>query len=238
MPVQDSSQAGEIEQPLDGAADVPAQTTDEVSAETEQQPEQKFTRAEVEAMLADFEKKVESRIQSQVAKSENRTDARIQERLAALDINRAALNLSDEQYEAAQDAIIREEQKNAYKPQSPKGNETQQTAPDLGETERFVTSQIDAVFQEVGVRVTPDDAEFKLIQQAWNDPKGNLAKTLIAVNQAATQKANRLKALKGNAPARAGMGGGSNSDSSNISSINDSATLYEIGDKQIRERRR
>lgn len=214
MPVPDSSQAGQTDQPIDETVDVPAQTPDEGSATEEQQPEQTFTRADVEKMLADAETRFTRMVQSQVAKSESRTSQNIQKQLAALEAIRPSLNMSDADYEAAQNKIIREEQIKEFKPQSPTGSGNQQPAPDLNEAERFVSSQIDMVFQSAGVRVTPDDAEFKLIEQAWNDPKGSLAKTLIAANQAATQKAIRLSALKGNASARSGVGGGNAATSS------------------------
>jgi len=240
MPVQDSSQAASDAQPGIEEVDVPEQTTDEVSAETEPQTEQTFTRVDMERLLAEAENRFTRMIQSQVAKSENRTDARIQERLAALDINRAALNLNDEAaYEAAQDAIIRDEQKKAFKqPQRPVGNESQQTAFDLGDAERFVSNQIEQVFKEAGIQVSSTDPEFKLIEQAWNDPKGSLAKTLIATNQAATAKAERLSALKGTAKARVSGSGGSTSDASNISHITDTSALYELGEKRLRDKRK
>jgi len=200
----DLSQAGLIDQPIDETAEVPVQTTEEVSAETEQPKEPTYTLDQVRQLIRE---EVNPLIQSQVAKSENRTNQKIQERLVALEMNRGTLKLSEADYEAAQNEIIREEQMKAFKPQSPTGSETQQPAPALN-TERFVSSQIDMVFADVGVRVTPEDAEFKVIEQAWNDPKGSLAKTLIAANQAATAKATRLNALKENAPARSGVSGG------------------------------
>lgn len=234
MPVTDPSQAGEIEQPLDEAADVQEQTPEEGSADNEQQPEKKvFTLADVEAMLEDFEKRVDSRIQSQVAKSENRTNARIQQRLAALEENRAVLNLSDDEYAKAQNAIINEEQKKAFTPQGPQGKQTQQTPSEDGDVApvQFMNT-VESIFQREGVRLTKQEIEGL---PEWKNPQGDPLDTLLAIKQATREKAARQKSFKETAKGRVTQGG-KNSDASNISNINDSTTLYELGDKQIREK--
>lgn len=211
MPVPGSSEAETIEQPADEIEEVQEQTTEEVRAEDGQQQEQTFTRAEVEAMLSDFEKKMESRIQSQVAKSENRTDQRIQERLKALEENKGVLNLSDQEYSAAQDAIIRDEQTKAYKQPAREAPGNGDPTPDYDMGARYVNDQIEAVFRKVGVNVTPDMPEGKLISEALDNPQGSLAETLIAAHEAATKAKQRLESFKGKAKARVPGGGeGSN----------------------------
>ena len=216
MPVQDSSQAGLGDQPIEETVDVAEQTPGEGSAEEQQQPEQTFTRADVEKMLADYEKRVESRIQSQVAKSENRTNERIQQRLASLEENREALNLTDEAaYEAAQDAIIRDEQKKAFKqPKSPAGNGDQQVASQADPIQEFMAT-VDGIYQREGMRVEENDPEYKkFIDPVWNDPNGDPLDTLLAIKQAVREKKERLAAFKGNAKVRVTGGGGQQASNS------------------------
>jgi len=204
LPVQGSSQAGPIDQPIEETVEVPEQTPGEGSATEEPQPEQTFTRAQVEAMLADFEKKVDSRIQSQVAKSENRTTQRIQERLSSLDreVKAGTINLSEDQVREAKNNIIREEQMKEFE-QGPQGKPSQSPEADFESQMMFVNTQIDEVVRGYGVEITPaDKAEFKMIEDALRDPNGSLAKTIIAAGKAAAAKADRGKSFKGNAPAR------------------------------------
>lgn len=204
------SQATSIDQPVEEEVQVEALTPEEGSEPGQPQKEETFTRADVERMLADFGKQVESRIQSQVAKSENRTNQRIQERLGALEMNRAALGLTDEQYEAAQDAIIKEEQKNAFKPQTPEGNGSQRTesAPDAGV---MFSDAVQSIYAETGVTLSETDPQWKkYVEPEWNNPKGNPMKTLAAIQRAAEEKAEAQAALKKGAKARTTGGGGSN----------------------------
>lgn len=240
MPVQDNSDATSEQLPVEQEVEVEGQAAEEVSSQSQPPKEEKmFTREDVFAILADFEeKKVKPLIQSQVAKSENRTGQRIQERFAALDQNRAALNLTDAQVTEAKDKIIREEQMKEYEPESPQGSETPAPQPSPDDVNTFLLGQMDQVFAQYQVRVTPDMPEYKIIEKAWNDPNGSLASTLLATGEAAQKASIRLSALKGNAKARVTGGGGENSDSSNISAINDTATLYEMGEKRLRERRK
>lgn len=208
MPVTDSQAAASDDQPVIEGENVQEQTPEEGSAEDGQQQEQSFTRADVEKMLADQEDRFNRLLQSQVAKSENRTNQRIQERLQALADNREILQLTDDQFAAAENAIIQEEQKNAFKKQGSRmGNETPQ-ADTEEDAARFVTSQIEDIFSMAGARVTPDDPEFAMIEKEWNDPNGSLTKTLFAASEAARKKAERLAAFKGKATARVNTGTG------------------------------
>ena len=147
--------------------------------------------------------------QSQVAKGENRINQQIAERFAALEVNKSVLKLTDEQVQAAQDQIIREEQVNAYAPKEAQANGPQASPNEIVNRQvEFVYSQIGATFEEVGTAVTPNDAEWKTIESALNDPKGSLARTLRATNQAAEAKAARVAAQQKKAPARVTSTGG------------------------------
>lgn len=225
MPVQDSN-ALPADMPVDEEGQIPEQTTEAVSAEEESQAEQTFTRAEVEAMLANFEKKMDSRIQSQVAKSENRTKQRIQSRLQSLEENRVALQLSDEDYAKAQDAIIAEEQKNAYKPQRPSGNESQQVPSNAEAQQVQFIRTVESIYQREGVTLDENSPEWKkYVEPIWNDPNGDPLEALAAVKVAAREQKERLESLKGKARART-MGGGERNASSSVYDPNKPASHY------------
>lgn len=233
MPDNDS-QATSEDLPVE-EAEVEAQTPEEGSEQGQPQKEETFSRADVEAMLADFGQKVQSQIQSQVAKSENRTNQRIQERLGALEINRGALGLTDEQYEAAQDAIIREEQKNAFKPQTPEGNGDRRTE-SVSDAGGVFYDAVQGIYAETGVTLSETDTQWKkYVEPEWRNPKGNPFKTLAAIQRAAEEKAAAQEALRKGAKARTTGGGGSNSD--NLSSVNDPKELYKMGERKLREKR-
>lgn len=239
MPVPDS-QAVSAGLPAE-EIEVEEQAPAEGSASDQPQTEETFTRAQVEAMLADFEEKtVKPLIQSQVAKSENRTaekvSSQIRDRFAELEKNKGVLKLSEEQVVEAKKAIVEEETMRAYEPEGVQGKQTPAAAADLETYARFVDDQIDAVLSQNGVEITPADPEYKIIQAAYKDPNGNLSATIIAAHTAATAKAARLKSLKGNAPARAGVGGGTGNSGNNISGITDPKELYKLGEREINKR--
>lgn len=211
------------------------EATPQQETPTEPQTEKPITLEDVRKLMRDEFTPI---IQSQVAKGENRIDKRIQERFAALEQNKGALRLTDEQVATAQQEIIREEQMNAYKPANPQTNGTAQPEIDPNGMERFVTDQIEQVFKKYGDRVTPNDAEFKIIDAAWNDPNGSLADTLLAVSEA-TQKMVARKALqKKNADARVlGSGGGKPTNPNDISNITDTEQLYALGEQKLRSKK-
>jgi hypothetical protein len=232
MPVSDNSQAGDLEQPIEEAVEVPEQTSEEESAGEEQQPEKKlFTLDEVRKIIRE---EVSPIIQSQVAKSENRTERRIQERFQQLEQNKGVLKLSDEDVVNARKAIIEEETMKAYEQPGQQGKPTQPTASDNGDDQVQFMSRVDAVFAKEGARLTPQ--ELAALPE-WQDPNGDPIDTLIAITSAAREKAAKQKSFKETAKGRVTQGGGKiSSNQADISSIKDSTTLYEMGDKQIREK--
>lgn len=144
--------------------------------------------------------------QSQVAKGENRINQRIQEQFAALNLNKSALGLTDEQVTQAKQRIVTDAYTAEDVPQT-----SAPSTPDVDQAIQYLNAEIGNVFAEVGTTVTPADPEFKNLQAtvdaAWNDPRG-LTKILIAANQAANAKAQRVAALQENATARVVSGGG------------------------------
>ena len=74
--------------------------------------------------------------------------------------------------------------------------------PEFAAQVQFLSAQMDEVFTDVGMKVTPNDVEWKVIQAALDDPKGSLAKTLRVTGKAAEAKASRMAVQQGNASAR------------------------------------
>lgn len=65
--------------------------------------------------------------------------------------------------------------------------------PELQVQVAFVNDQIDEAFAEVGMKVTQDDPEWKILEAAWNDPNGSLTRTTVAAHKAAAAKKSRLE---------------------------------------------
>jgi len=109
--------------------------------------------------------------------------------------------------------------------------------PEMKSQADFVYAQIDATFADVGTTVLPTDPEFKAIKDVLNDPNGSLPKLIRVTAKAAETKAVRVASHKQSAAARVGSGGEAQTNSNNISSITDPATLYELGDRMIRDKK-
>lgn len=204
------SQAAPLE-PITPEAEVPEAATPEVSPQPEPQTEKPLSLDDVRGLLQEeFIPTISKSIQSQVAKGENRMNQRIAERFAALDANKGVLKLSDEQVQAAQQDIIREEQMSAFRPAEPQNNGPQPASPNetVVRQVEFVYEQINGIFDDVGTQVNANDAEWKTVQSALDDPKGSLAKTLRAATKAAEAKSARIATQQKNAPARVISTGG------------------------------
>jgi hypothetical protein len=143
--------------------------------------------------------------QSQVAKGENRINERIQAQFAALNLNKQALGLTEEQVTQAKQRIVTD----AFTVEEAPTSAT--PAPDVDQAIQYLNAEIGNVFAQVGTNVTPADPEFQKLQAtvdaAWNDPQG-LTKILLAAQNAASTKAQRVAALQETAAARVVGGGG------------------------------
>jgi hypothetical protein len=227
------SEAAEPEEVTEEEANVPEQAA-ESPAETEPQQEKAPSLEEYRQIAR--EEAIRA-AQSQVAKGENRIQRFIQEKFQALEASKGVLNLSDEQVKQAKKDIVAQ----AYE-SAPEAEAETAAAPTpdamIQQQAEFVYSQIDAVFNEHGVTITPNDPNFKELEKALNDPQGSFAKTLVVANKIAAAAAARTAQKKESAAGRVTGGGPVTSNDNSISGITDSATLYEIGDKQIREKRR
>jgi hypothetical protein len=92
--------------------------------------------------------------------------------------------------------------------------------PEMQAQADYVFDQIDATFDEVGTQVTANDPEWKIVQDVLDNPKGSLAKALLAANKAAMQKAERVSKQKGSAAARVPSGGAGQQNLSGVSANN------------------
>lgn len=225
----DISQA-KPEEAITPEAEVQETDTEEVITPEEPQKEKPLTREEYRAIAREEATRA---AQSHVAKGENRINQRIKEELAALEKSRGVLKLTDDQVEKARNDIVVK----AYaEPDEPQASGLQGQPPTdeiIRQQAEFVYGQINATFKDVGTEVTPNDAEFKMIEAALNDPQGSIAKTIRATVKAAEAKAARLEAQRKNAAARVVGGGGNSSDSNDISNITDAKILYKLGEKKI-----
>jgi hypothetical protein len=202
----DNSQATPAGQVIPAGVSVPETTAPVVSPQAEPQTEQKpLTLEDVRALAREEATRI---AQSQVAKGENRINQRIQEKIAALNLNKDELGYSEEQLAQAKQKIIN----NAFTAEDVPPTSAPPLTPDVDQAIQYLNAEIQNVFTEVGASVTPTDPEFAKLQAtvdaAWNDPKG-LTKILLAAQQAATLKAQRVTSQQSNAAARVTSGGGS-----------------------------
>jgi hypothetical protein len=80
-------------------------------------------------------------------------------------------------------------------PEQEQGPATDMLPPEIREQVGNVYYQIGETFQQVGVDVTPDDPEWKLIQAEIEDESGSLSRTLLAAEEAASKKKQRLNSM-------------------------------------------
>ena len=154
-----------------------------------------------------------------------RLTRKAQNQIAALEMNKATLGLTDKQVAEAKQKIITDDLTTL--PTQPSA-ESQPVHPLLAATEKQFTKE--------GIRVDSTDAEFKAIKDAWEDPNGNEIQYAAAVADAIKAKKARLAEVADKAPIRAaGTGGGTTTNPNDISKITDSSKLYELGDAQMRK---
>ena len=110
-------------------------------------------------------------------------------------------------------------------------------SPEMKTQADFIYAQLDATFATVGMNVLATDPEFKAIKAVLDDPNGSLPKLIIVAGKQAEVKAARVALQKKNAAARVLGGGESQTNSNSISGITDITTLYEMGDRAIREKK-
>jgi hypothetical protein len=135
--------------------------------------------------------------QSLVDKGESRITKQIQDRLAALEMTRGDLGLTDEDVERARQKIITNVMTAKPEPapaSAPAPSEVSEVNPVYAKTLQ--------VFEEEGVTVEEGDPEFKEIMDAWNDPKGSETKYLKAVYRAVSAKQQRTASQQEHAAAR------------------------------------
>lgn len=107
--------------------------------------------------------------------------------------------------------------------------------PELQAQTDYVYSQMDATFAKIGTKVSPNDPEWIAIDSALKDPNGSLANLILVSSDQARKKAEREAALHATADARViGNAGAATANPNNIANINNSATLYMMGEEQLK----
>lgn len=140
-------------------------------------------------------------------KGEARITKMIQEKFAALEQTKGTLGLTDQQVLDAKQKIVTEAYSSVEEPEptTPSTNTQQPQALEAGHPIFDYTMQ---VYQAAGIDVKATDPEFKIIQQALDDPDGNLGKYGVALQKAISTKRERLELHNETADARTLGGGG------------------------------
>ena len=129
---------------------------------------------------------------------ETRTQQQLNQMLEML--KQSGLSMSEQQQSALRQTIEQQIDDDDGQPDTP--------SPEFQQQVQFVYDQIQGAFADVGTDVIQGDPEFKIVMDAINDPRGSLAKTVLAAHKAATTKAARIASQREKAPARVGAGGG------------------------------
>lgn len=99
----------------------------------------------------------------------------------------------------------------------------------------YVLGQVDAAFRKAGMAVQPGDPEFAAFHKVLTTQGIPLADVVLAAREASETKKVRVTSDADKANARTNRGGGHHVPPNDISNINDSATLYELGEQRLRE---
>lgn len=146
--------------------------------------------------------------QSLVDKAEARISKKAQEQIAAIDLSRQSLGLSDEQVEQAKQKVIYQDlttprtQEQASTPQPTQPNQPTEIDPVIQET-------LD-VFKAEGVTIETSDPEYKALDLILKDPNGNIWQYRKELYRQIEAKRNRVAANSQHATARVVSGGVTN----------------------------
>lgn len=136
-----------------------------------------------------------------------------------------------------QESVLRAKIEADLEPKDEESAPASAVTPEMKSQADFVYAQIDATFADVGMTVLPTDPEFKAIKEVLDDPNGSLPRLIRVTGKQAEAKVARVALQKKNAAARVLGGGESQTNSNSISGITDITTLYEMGDRAIREKK-
>lgn len=105
-----------------------------------------------------------------------------------------------------------------------------------GDPAQFIYNETMVIFRDEGLNVTENDPEWKIIRAALDDPQGNITKYRREVLKAVETKRTRLTDTEDNADVRVNAGGGGRRPGpKDISNINDSSELYDMGEAEIKK---
>lgn len=197
------------------AAGLQASNSPDTSPEAEQAQEAKpLTIADVERIA---EEKATRIAQSMVDKAEHRISKKAQEQIAAIDLTRQSLGLTDEQVEQAKQKVIYQDLT------SPRQQEQASTPPPAQqvqaqtEVDPVIAETLD-VFKAEGVTIEVGDPEYKPLDAILKDPNGNIHQYRKELFKQIEVKRARVAANQQQAPARVISGGQSNQSGGAITS--------------------
>ena len=197
------------------AAGLQASNSPDTSPEAEQAQEAKpLTIADVERIA---EEKATRIAQSMVDKAEHRISKKAQEQIAAIDLTRQSLGLTDEQVEQAKQKVIYQDLT------SPRQQEQASTPPPAQqvqaqtEIDPVIAETLD-VFKAEGVTIEVGDPEYKPLDAILKDPNGNIHQYRKELFKQIEVKRARVAANQQQAPARVISGGQPNQSGGAITS--------------------
>lgn len=153
---------------------------------SEQQTGNYITRQDLDAILSQRESDIIRRASQSAT---DRVSARVNERLSAIEMNKSALGLSEEQLQQAKQRIIQEEMTN-----SPEAQPGQSVSPDSpNPQEQEILGMMEDVFKNEGIEVLASDPEGKIIQDAINSPNTSAYKVRKAIMEATAKKTARMQ---------------------------------------------
>ena len=155
--------------------------------------------------------------QSLVDKAEARISKKAQEQIAAIDLTKQSLGLTDEQVEQAKQKVIYQDLT------SPRQQEQASTPPPAQqvqaqtEVDPVIAETLD-VFKAEGVTIEVGDPEYKPLDAILKDPNGNIHQYRKELFKQIEVKRARVAANQQQAPARVISGGQSNQSGGAITS--------------------
>ena len=181
----------------------PASVSPEAS--TQEPQTQEPAALTIEAIEKLIEEKAQRIAQSMVDKAEARISKKAQEQIAAIELTRGTLGLSDEQVEQAKAKVI---YKDLAEPRQPEPASSQPPAPksQAPEVDPVIAETLET-FKLEGVTIEPSDPEWKPLDAILKDPNGNIHQYRKALYAQIEVKRQRVAANQEKAPARVVSGG-------------------------------
>lgn len=182
----------------------PASVSPEAST-TEQQTQEPrpLTAAEIERLV---EEKATRIAQSMVDKAESRISKKAQEQIAAIELTRGTLGLTDEQVEQAKAKVIYTDLASPKPMEQASPTPTAQKVQPQEQLDPVIAETLET-FKSEGVTIEPTDPEWKPLDAILKDPNGNIHQYRKELYRQIENKRQRQTANQEKAPARVVSGG-------------------------------